>query len=80
LRPTTPPQARRESSNRAQTDNRRNHMKNKVLKDIIDYARHRLVAEYGTCGVLDNDEMAILNSSDNKRGNDIIIKITEKPE
>jgi len=55
-------------------------MKNKVLKDIIDYARHRLVAEYGTCGVLDNDEMAILNSSDNKRGNDIIIKITEKPE
>ncbi len=55
-------------------------MKNEVLRDIIDYAQHRLLAEYGMCGVMDSDKMAVLNSSDNKKGNDIIIKITEKPE
>lgn len=54
-------------------------MKNTVLDDIKKYAAQRLQAAYGFVGVADGDNMAMLNSSDNK-GNDIIIKIDVKPE
>ena len=54
-------------------------MKDKVLKDIIEYTAKRLTDAYGYCGVAENEEMAMLNSEDRK-GNDIKITIKLTPE
>ncbi len=54
-------------------------MKNEALNDIKEFATKRLQQEYGYCGVMENDEMVMINSDD-KDGNDIAIKITIKPE
>jgi len=54
-------------------------MKDKVLKDIIEYAIKRLNNSYGFCGVAESEEMAILNSEDRK-GNGIKITIKLTPE
>jgi len=60
-------------------DSRALIMDNRVLQDIVDYAKARLQAEYGFVGVATASNMAMLNSSD-RQGNDIIIKIDVKPE
>jgi hypothetical protein len=49
-------------------------VKNEVLKDIMDYARRKLVESYTYCGVADGDDFAMLNCDDRK-GNDITIEI-----
>jgi hypothetical protein len=51
-------------------------MENKVVKEIIDYARKKLNSNYGFCGVAEGHKNAMLNSSDEK-GNEIkiIIKV-----
>jgi len=54
-------------------------MKNKVLKEIVDFAAKRLMQEYTYCGVAEGDDMAMLNSDDGN-GNDIKIDITIKSE
>lgn len=54
-------------------------MENEVLKDIIDYATKKLNSAYGYCGVAEGPGMAMLNSEDRK-GNDIKIKIDLIPE
>lgn len=54
-------------------------MENEVLKDIIDYATKKLKYAYGYCGVAEGPDMAMLNSEDRK-GNDIKIKIDLTPE
>lgn len=54
-------------------------MENEVLKDIIDYATKKLNSAYGYCGVAEGPDMAMLNSEDRK-GNDIKIKIDLIPE
>lgn len=54
-------------------------MENDILKDIIDYATKKLNSAYGYCGVAEGKTMAMLNSEDRK-GNDIKINITLKPE
>ena len=52
-------------------------MKNPILNDIVEYARKRLMHEYGYCGVASADDMAMLNSDD-KAGRDITISIKSK--
>ena len=54
-------------------------MENEILKDIVEYAKSKLMAAYGYCGVAEGKTMAMLNSEDG-RGNDIKINITLKPE
>lgn len=54
-------------------------MENEILKDIIRYARTKLMGAYGYCGIAENAEMAMLNSDD-KKGNDIKITIKLEPE
>ena len=54
-------------------------MENEILKEIIDYATRRLNHAYGYCGVVEGETMAMLNSEDRK-GNDIKIKIDLIPE
>jgi len=54
-------------------------MNNKVLNEIREFAVSRLNAAYGYCGVAESDTLLLINSDD-KSGNDIIIKITIKPE
>jgi len=54
-------------------------MKNEALKDIMTYARKRLMSEYTYCAVAEGDDMAML-TSDDRQGNDIKINITIKPE
>ena len=54
-------------------------MKNNVLKLIADYANKELTNAYGYCGVAASDEQIYINSDD-KKGNDIKIIITIKPE
>jgi len=54
-------------------------MENEILKDITEYAKNKLMAAYGFCGVASGSDMAMLNSDDGK-GNDIKINITIKPE
>lgn len=54
-------------------------MDNPVLQDIVNYAQKRLVQEYGFAGVAIGSNAAMLNSND-RAGNDIIIKIDVKPE
>ena len=54
-------------------------MENVVLQDIVEYATQKLNAYYGYCGVASKDDIAMLNSEDRK-GNDIKIVITIKPE
>lgn len=54
-------------------------MENEVLKDIVEYAKNKLNQSYGYCGVMEGSDMVILNSEDRK-GNDIKINITLKPE
>ena len=54
-------------------------MKNLVLDDIVKYAASQLTAVYGYCGVASGDDMALLNTDD-KKGNDIKIVITSKPD
>ena len=54
-------------------------MDNEILKDIIEYARTKLVEAYEYCGVAEGPDMALLNSEDHN-GNDIKINITLKPE
>lgn len=52
-------------------------MKNQVLEEIKAFAVKRLQETYGYCGVADNDDMIIINSSD---GNGSDFKITIKVE
>lgn len=52
-------------------------MNNDVLDDIKEYAKNKLTAAYGYCGVAEGDDMAMLNSED-RQGKDI--KITIKAE
>lgn len=54
-------------------------MKDPVLEDIVRYTINKLKNAYGYCGAAMADEMAMLNSDD-KKGNDIKITITIKPE
>lgn len=54
-------------------------MENEILKDIMEYAKNKLMSAYGYCGVAENGEMIMLNSDD-KNGNDIKINITLTPE
>ena len=54
-------------------------MKNEVLQDIIDYAKRKLTASYGYCGIAAGPDMAMINADDGA-GNDIKIEITVKPE
>lgn len=49
-------------------------MKSEVLKDIMDYARRKLVASYTYCGVIEGDDFAML-SCDDRKGNNITIEI-----
>jgi hypothetical protein len=57
-----------------QTTNEEREMDNKVLSDIAEYAKKRLMESYGFCGVMENPEMVMLNSDDGD-GNDIKIVI-----
>ena len=50
-------------------------MKNEILKDIAEYAKKKLMAEYEYCGEAGNDSLVILNSGDGDSG-DIAIKIS----
>jgi len=52
---------------------------NKVINEIKEFAVSKLNAAYGYCGVAESDAFLMINSDD-KNGNDIIIKITIKPE
>jgi hypothetical protein len=54
-------------------------MENEILKDIIDYARRKLNASYGYCGVAEGSKIAMLNSDDGK-GGEIKINITIEQE
>lgn len=54
-------------------------MDNEVLQDIVDYAKNKLMAKYGYCGIANSPDMVMLNCDD-KAGNDIKINITVKPE
>ena len=54
-------------------------MQNEALNDIKEFAIKRLKEANGYCGVAENDTMVMINSDD-KAGNDIIIKITIQPE
>jgi hypothetical protein len=49
-------------------------MENEILKNIIDYATRQLIANYGWCGVAEGPKAAMLSSDDGK-GNDIVITI-----
>lgn len=60
-------------------NNGENKVENEILKDIVEYAKNKLMAAYGYCGVAEGETMAMLNSEDRK-GNDIKINITLKPE
>lgn len=53
-------------------------MENTALNDIKNYAINRLKQEYGYCGVAENTNMAMLNSSGDC--GDIVIKIEQKQE
>jgi len=48
-------------------------MNNKILEDIKEYARKRLMNVYTYCGVAEAEAFAVLNSDD---GNGKNIKIT----
>lgn len=53
---------------------------NDILNEIKDFAVQKLKDTYGFCGILDNQEMIILNSTDHKCREDITIKITTEKE
>lgn len=53
-------------------------MKNAVLEDIANYAKKRLTAEYGFCGVALSETSAFINSGNDT--SEITIKIEEKRE
>lgn len=53
-------------------------MNNPVLEDIVDYAKKRLVATYGYCGVASGDKTAYLNSGDDALS--VTIQINEAKE
>ena len=52
-------------------------MDNKILQEIVDFVRKRLLAAYGVCGVASGPDMAQIDTTDNV-GNDIRIIITAK--
>jgi len=54
-------------------------MKNKVLKDIQNYAVKSLKDNYGYCGLAESERFLLINSDDGN-GNDILIKIEIKME
>jgi hypothetical protein len=54
-------------------------MKNDTLNSIKEFALNQLKQKYGFCGVAENDDMAVLNSSDHN-GLDFKIVIEQKPE
>ena len=54
-------------------------MKDPILEKIKQFAIRELQARGGYVGVAENEDFASLNSDD-KQGNNIIIKITSKPE
>jgi len=47
-------------------------MKNKVMEEIKEFARKKLLETYDFCGAAEGDDMAMLNSG-NKEDGDIII-------
>jgi len=49
-------------------------MKNPVLNRIKEFAKKELTAAYGYCGIMENDNLIMLNSDD-KAGHDISVKI-----
>lgn len=54
-------------------------MKNTILNDIKEHVTNKLKYAYGYCGVAENDQIIVINSSD-KKGNDIKITIQLDPE
>jgi len=57
----------------------RGTMTNKILEDIKEYAKKRLMAEYGYCGVAEHETLAMINCDDGNGGDiKIEIKITEE--
>lgn len=54
-------------------------MENEILNDIKEYAIKRLQEAYGYCGVAESDTSIFINSDD-KKGNDIKIKIELIPD
>ena len=54
-------------------------MENEIMKDIVDYARKKLTAIYGYCGVAEGESNAMLNSDDG-RGKSIVITVKLEDE